>query len=75
MARLCLPACRPLAVADVDTEAVLQVLRPIWTNKKETALLSAGGLEAILNAAKAEGLRIGENPAASIENMLRADRS
>jgi integrase len=52
-----------LAVADVDTEAVLKVLRPIWTEKKETARRVRGRIEAILNAAKAEGLRTGENPA------------
>jgi integrase len=52
-----------LAVADVDTAAVLKVLRPIWTEKKETARRVRGRIEAILNAAKAEKLRIGENPA------------
>jgi integrase len=52
-----------LAVTDVDTEAVLKVLRPIWNQKKETARRVRGRIEAILNAAKAEGLRSGENPA------------
>jgi integrase len=52
-----------LPVADVDTEAVLKALRPIWTDKKETARRVRGRIEAILNAAKAEGLRTGENPA------------
>jgi integrase len=39
------------------------VLRPIWTHKKETARRVRGRIEAILHAAKAEGLRTGENPA------------
>lgn len=52
-----------MPVADVDTAAVLKVLRPIWTEKKETARRVRGRIEAILNAAKAEGLRTGENPA------------
>lgn len=52
-----------LAVADVKTEQVLMVLRPIWTEKKETARRVRGRIEAILNGAKAEGLRTGENPA------------
>lgn len=52
-----------LAIAEVDTEAVLKVLRPIWTTKKETARRVRGRIEAILSAAKAEGLRSGENPA------------
>lgn len=50
-------------VGEVDTEAVLSVLRPIWTEKKETARRVRGRIEAILNGAKAEGLRSGENPA------------
>ena len=52
-----------LPVAGVDTEAVLKVLRPIWSTKKETARRVRGRIEAIMNAAKAEGLRTGENPA------------
>jgi integrase len=52
-----------LPIADVDTAAVLNVLRPIWTTKKETARRVRGRIEAILNAAKVEGLRTGENPA------------
>jgi integrase len=57
------PHIGDLAVADVDTEAVLKVLRPIWNQKKETARRVRGRIEAILNAAKAEKLRTGENPA------------
>lgn len=57
------PVIGNLAVCDVDTEAVLKVLRPIWTTKKETARRVRGRIEMILSAAKAEGLRTGENPA------------
>ncbi|UEM08446.1 integrase arm-type DNA-binding domain-containing protein [Bradyrhizobium barranii subsp. barranii] len=57
------PIIGQLAVSDIDTEAVLKVLRPIWNVKKETARRVRGRIEAILNAAKAEGLRTGENPA------------
>ncbi len=57
------PVIGNFAVADVDTEAVLKVLRPIWTTKAETARRVRGRIESILNAAKAEGLREGENPA------------
>ena len=52
-----------LRVCDVDTAAVRKVLDPIWNEKKETARQVRGRIEAILNGAKAEGLRIGENPA------------
>lgn len=51
------------AVADVDTADVLKVLRPVWDVKKETARRVRGRIEVILNAAKAESLRAGENPA------------
>jgi integrase len=57
------PVLGHLAVADVDTEVVLKVLRPIWATKKETARRVRGRIESILSAAKAEGLRAGENPA------------
>lgn len=52
-----------LRVCDVDTAAVRKVLDPIWNKKKETARRVRGRIEAILNGAKAEGLRNGENPA------------
>lgn len=57
------PVIGTTAVADVDTEAVLTVLRPIWTTVPETARRVRGRIEMILNAAKAQGLRTGENPA------------
>jgi integrase len=57
------PVIGQLAVADVDTEAVMNVLRPIWHAKPETASRVRGRIEAILSAAKVEGLRPGENPA------------
>jgi integrase len=57
------PHIGQMAVADVNTEAVLKVLGPIWTIKKETARRVRGRIEAILNAAKAQKLRTGENPA------------
>jgi integrase len=57
------PAIGHLPVADVDTAAVLQVLRAIWGTKTETASRVRGRIEAILSAAKVEGLRTGDNPA------------
>jgi hypothetical protein len=57
------PIIGQFAIPDIDTESVLKVLRPIWNVKKETARRVRGRIEAILNAAKAEGLRTGENPA------------
>jgi integrase len=50
-------------VADVTTEDILAVLSPIWTKKPETASRLRGRIEQILDAAKAKGLRTGDNPA------------
>ncbi len=52
-----------MAIEDVDIEAVLRVLRPIWTKTPETANRVRGRIEAVLDAAKARGWRTGENPA------------
>lgn len=50
-------------VADVDSTAILAALRPIWTKTPETATRLRARLETILGAAKAVGLRTGDNPA------------
>jgi integrase len=57
------PRLLPLDVAAIDTEVVLATLKPLWTKKRETASRLRGRIELILSAAKAEGLRSGENPA------------
>ena len=54
---------RRKSVDAVDTEDVLAILRPIWTTKAETASRLRGRIENVLDAAKAEGFREGENPA------------
>jgi hypothetical protein len=53
-----------LPVDHVDTAGVLACLTPIWQTKPETASRVRGRIERVLNAAKAERLRAGENPAA-----------
>jgi integrase len=58
-----------LPVDGIDTAAVLGVLRPIWNDKAETASRLRGRIEAVLDAAKAQGLRSGENPAAWRGNL------
>lgn len=55
---------RSIPIAEVTTEDVLRVLRPIWATKPETAKRCQGRIERILDAAKARKLRAGENPAA-----------
>lgn len=47
----------------VGTDDVLEVLKPIWMTKAETASRVRGRIERVLDAAKAKGLRSGENPA------------
>jgi len=42
---------------------VLSVLKPLWNEKPETASRLRGRVERVLDAAKAQGLRSGENPA------------
>ena len=58
--------CRKLRLRPVDeiaTDDVLDVLRPIWETKAETASRIRGRIERVLDAARARGLRSGENPA------------
>lgn len=52
-----------MPVADVATAHVLDVLRPIWQTKPETAQRLRGRIERVLDAARVEGHREGENPA------------
>lgn len=58
------PVIGDLPVAEIGTEDVLRVLRPIWTEKPETASRLRGRIERVLAYAKALRLRDGENPAA-----------
>ncbi|MDI9848143.1 integrase arm-type DNA-binding domain-containing protein [Rhodoblastus sp. 17X3] len=46
---------RNLPVEEIDTEAVLGVLQPIWLEKPETASRLRGRIEAVLDAARAKG--------------------
>ncbi len=48
-------AIRERPVGRIDTQAVLDVLKPIWTSKPETASRVRGRIETILNAARALG--------------------
>ena len=54
---------RRLPVDTITTEDVLSVLKPLWIEKPETASRLRGRIERVLDAAKAQGLRTGENPA------------
>ena len=55
---------RSRPIDEIDTAAVLAVLTPLWSRAPETASRLRGRIEAVLDAAKAQGHRSGENPAA-----------
>jgi integrase len=54
---------RHIPVNRITTDDVLSVLKPLWTKLPETASRLRGRIERVLDAAKAQGLRTGENPA------------
>lgn len=54
---------RSKSVGDIDTDAVLKILTPIWQTKAETASRLRGRIERVLDYAKLKGWRQGENPA------------
>jgi integrase len=56
-------ALRRLPTHTITTDDVLLVLKPLWNEKPETAARLRGRIERVLDAAKAQGLRTGENPA------------
>jgi integrase len=59
----------------IDTHHVLEGLAPIWQVKTETASRVRGRIERILDAARAKGLRSGDNPAqwrGHLKNLLPA---
>jgi integrase len=57
-------ALRDKLVDAITTADVLAVLRPIWQTIPETASRVRGRIENVLDAAKVQGFRSGENPAA-----------
>ncbi len=56
-------ALRGRPVDEIDTEAVLEVLKPLWIERPNAGDRLRGRIEAVLDAAKAKGHRSGENPA------------
>jgi integrase len=66
------PIIGSLPVQAVNVDLVLQVLRPIWQTKTETASRVRGRIELVLDLAKARGLREGDNPAdwATLKHLL-----
>lgn len=57
------PKLGNMDVRDVAVDDVLAVLKPIWSEKPETASRLRQRIEAVLDFATAKGLRDGDNPA------------
>lgn len=57
------PTLGDLPVSEITPHHILDVLRPIWSTKPETASRVRMRIEAVLNSAKVNGWRSGENPA------------
>ena len=57
------PKIGRMDVRDVGTQDVLATLRPIWSEKPETASRVRQRIEAVLDYASAMGARSGDNPA------------
>jgi integrase len=57
------PTIGAMAVADVGTESVMSVLRPMWSTKPSTGKRVRSRIEAVLDWSKVSGYRDGDNPA------------
>jgi integrase len=63
MKRYALPQLGNMAVADIDTAAVIRVLEPIWSKKAVTANRVRNRIESVLDFAAVREFRRGDNPA------------
>jgi integrase len=61
-----------LAVADIDTAAVLRCIEPIWHTKTFTANHLRSRIEAVLGWAQVRGYRSGDNPARWVGHLKEA---
>jgi integrase len=61
---------RDLPVDAIDVNDVLAVLKPHWETRPDTASRLRGRMERVFSAAKTQGYRTGENPAAWRENLV-----
>lgn len=66
------PVIGDLPVSAITTAMVMQILQPIWATKTETATRVRGRIEKVLDWAKVQGYRSGDNPAAWKGNLAEA---
>jgi integrase len=57
------PVLGGLPIGAIDTALVMRAIKPLWRSAPETASRVRGRIERVLDAAKAQELRTGENPA------------
>jgi len=57
------PSIGRLPVADIETQHLVDLLKPIWEDKHETATRVRQRIGTVLDYARAAGLRSGDNPA------------
>lgn len=57
------PVIGNLPCSDVTLDHILDILKPIWTTKNETATRLRGRLESIIDWSVVSGYRTGDNPA------------
>ena len=67
--RYAIPTIGNLPVSDIGLPEILSILKPIWTEKTETATRVRQRIEQILNWATVSGYRTGENPARWAGNL------
>jgi integrase len=73
-----IPLIGKMALDEIDTEHILEILKPIWNTKSETAVRLRGRIERIMSAAITRKLRSGTNPAlwkGHLENLLPTPRT
>jgi integrase len=71
------PVFGNLPVASVDTPLIMKAVQPIWAAKNETAARLRGRIETVLDWAKVNGYRSGDNPArwkGHLQQLLPARR-
>jgi integrase len=69
------PKFGALPVSTVETRQVMKAIEPIWARKNETAARLRGRIETVLDWAKVQGYRSGDNPArwqGHLEQLLPA---
>ena len=66
------PVMGALPVGAIDKTLVLKALQPIWLSKNATAARTLRSIKAVLDYARANGWRDGDNPAAWAGNLAHA---